>query len=391
MQYLHQSLKNLSRTGGVMDIHDNDTSAKNSFIKQTGEDFFAIKNDPDLRKTISRTTWAIIKKVPIAGDFLEVLSETVAGLADQERAFRQQRLVDYIRGVAQIRRDHLDIQDEDLLIAIRRVIDDDEAGKAEYYARLTVNMVEKNVKQAEKLHFLTMLSELTCSQINYALEFYIRDTIPLCGYPDIDSAVSELVNKNDGRSLRARSILVSWGILHEVQIAAGLDGASGVVYRRTEDLDKLVGFLFHEMDRQPNTIDKVQKLAFDVIIVDCMKSTENLYCTYLHKRLEEAGLRVDIVERVSDHQLQKIAKRYVWNNKLVEMSGGHKEYIQIVTLDTPPSVGGPQSESLRKFELEIDKFNSNFSRGSNMSKSKAELMKILDKVAVSLMESLKNN
>ncbi|MER0498966.1 hypothetical protein ABR855_13030 [Aeromonas hydrophila] len=369
-----------------MDIHDNDTSAEKSFIKQTGEDFFAIINDPGFKKTISRTTWAIIKKFPIAGDLLEVLSETVAGLADQERVFRQQRLVDYIRGVAQIRRDHLDIQDEDLLIAIRRVIDDDEAGKAEYYARLTVNMVENNVKQAEKLHFLTMLSELTCSQINYALEFYIRDTIPLCGYSDIDSAVGELVNKNDGRSLRARSILVSWGILHEVQ-----DGASGVIYKRTEDLNKLVGFLFHEMDRQPNAIGKDQKLAFDVIIVDCMKSTENLYCTYLHKRLEEAGLRVDIVERVSDHQLQKIAKRYVWNNKLVEMSGGHKEYIQIVTLDTPPSVGSPQSESLRQFKLEIDKFNSNFSRGSNMSKSKAELMKILDKVAVSLMESLKNN
>ncbi|MFL9691652.1 MULTISPECIES: hypothetical protein [Aeromonas] len=386
MQYLHQSLKNLSRTGGVMDIHDNDTSAEKSFIKQTGEDFFAIINDPGFKKTISRTTWAIIKKFPIAGDLLEVLSETVAGLADQERVFRQQRLVDYIRGVAQIRRDHLDIQDEDLLIAIRRVIDDDEAGKAEYYARLTVNMVENNVKQAEKLHFLTMLSELTCSQINYALEFYIRDTIPLCGYSDIDSAVGELVNKNDGRSLRARSILVSWGILHEVQ-----DGASGVIYKRTEDLNKLVSFLFHEMDRQPNAIGKDQKLAFDVIIVDCMKSTENLYCTYLHKRLEEAGLRVDIVERVSDHQLQKIAKRYVWNNKLVEMSGGHKEYIQIVTLDTPPSVGSPQSESLRQFRLEIDKFNSNFSRGSNISKSKAELMKILDKVAVSLMESLKNN
>lgn len=373
-----------------MDSQDNDTSAESSFIKQTEEEFFAIIKDHGLKKTISRTVWAIIKKVPIAGDLVEVLSETVSGLADQERAFRQQRLVDYIRGVAQIRRDHLDIHNEDLLIAIRRVIDDDETGKAEYYARLTVSMVENNVKQAEKLHFLTMLSELTCSQINYALEFYIRDRIPLCGYPDISSAVSELVNKNDGRSLRARSILVSWGILHEVQMVAGLDGASGVVYRRTEDLDKLVGFLFHEMDRQPNAIGKAQKLAFDVIIVDCMKSTDDLYCTYLRQRLEDMRLRVDVVARVSEHQLQKTAERYVWNNELTEESGGlSKNYIQIKTLDTPPSVGGARSKSLGEFKLEKEKFNSNFSYGNKMFKSKTELVNILDKVAENLIVSLR--
>ncbi|WP_413536291.1 hypothetical protein [Rahnella inusitata] len=371
-------------------------SSQNTQENDTGTDTTAellgIIRDPAARKFVSSTLWATIKKIPVAGDMLEILGEVFIGLADQERAFRHQRLVDYILGVAAIRRADLDIQDEDLLVAIRRVIQDDEAGKARYYARLTVLMVESNVELEEKLHFLNMLSELACSQIAYAREFYIRDTIPLCGYPDCDSAVRELISQGNGRNLRARSNLVSWGLLQEEQLPAGLDGASGIVYKRTEDLGKLITFLFSENDRQPNAIDKTRKAAFDVIIVNHLKSTDDLYLTHLSSRLESAGLTVDVVDRVSDHQLQKTARRYVWNNKLSKpsASGPEKESIEIRILNAPPLVGGPSSRDTGSgsFRLTSGAFNNARNHSHLGSGSTTELLSLLDAVADSLIIAL---
>ncbi|MFD3232261.1 hypothetical protein [Rahnella aceris] len=348
--------------------------------------------DPAARKFVNGTLWATIKKIPIAGDMLEILGEVFEGLADQEREFRHKRLVEYILGVAAIHRADLDIQDDDLLVAIRRVIQDDEAGKARYYARLTVMMVESNVELEEKIHFLNMLSALACSQIAYAREFYIRDTIPLCGYPDCDSAVRELISQGNGRNLRARSNLVSWGLLQEEQLPAGLDSASGIVYKRTEDLDKLITFLFSENDRQPDVIDKTQKEAFDVIIVDHLKSTDDLYLTHLSSRLESAGLTVDVVERVSDHHLQKTARLYVWNNKLIKSSasGPEKDNIVIRILNAPPLVGGPSPRDTGNgsFSLTSDAFYNAGNHKHRRSGSTMELVSLLDAVADNLISAL---
>ncbi|KFX06206.1 hypothetical protein KP22_10190 [Pectobacterium betavasculorum] len=369
---------------------DKKTGKGSSFLARASEELLAIKNDRALSKVASRTFWAAVKKIPVAGDLLEILGEALAGLADRERDFRQRRLEDYICGLIEINRKDLDIQDDDLLVAIRRVIQDDEVGKAEYYARLTVRMVESEVDMRDKLHFLSMLSELTCSQIEYALAFYIRDTVPLCGYPDCASAVNEWVSQSDGRSLRARSNLVSWGLLQEEQLVAGLDGASGIAYRRTEDLERMITFLFEETDRQPNVIGKQTKAAFDVIIIDHMKSTDDLYLEHLRLKLEKAQLSVDIASRTSDHQVQKIARLYVWNNLLKDNSPGiNKEFVQIKILDAPPSVGMPRSDSLRTFKLELEQFNNNENPNRQCAGSTAELIKVLDMVADRLITLLR--
>lgn len=326
-----------------------------SFIIRVREEAKAITGNKKLTKLFQDLGKEAIKQVPLVGGMVTTADKIFHGLAEIEDTERQQRLKDYVIGILENYQEDVEFRTEDVLPVIRKLATDDEASKTKYYTRLSINLGRMDVSRFPtdiRYYFIRMVSELTCFQIEYAREFYIRDTIPLCGYPDCKSAVTEFLCENTGPHLHARRHLVNWGLLEE-KSSALLSGGTRTDYSRTEDLNLLMEYLFRPYELLPDVIGRTGKAVFDVIIINNLELGD-LFPTALRERLERAGLTVGMTDRVSDHQHQMVARRYVWNCLTSQYPHGQEQKIvEFTVLDAPlpPDGGFPDSTRTGRFPL----------------------------------------
>lgn len=302
---------------------------------------------------ISKALWVALKKLPLVGDTLDILEPLFQGVATMEKRQRRQRINDYVLGVARIKRADIDITNEDLLAVLKKLLQDDETAKTEYYVRLTVSLAESSLDKEMKIYFLRMVSELTCAQILYAREFVIRKTIPLCGFLTTDEAERELTSRDSGMALRGLNTLKNWGLLKEIQEPPKAKMSVGPLYDITDDLKTLMCFLFHPTDLKAEAINQKAKSESDIIIIKHYHSFDDLYVKYLQSALSKADLTVSVVERNDNYRKEKTARCYICNNVLVK-GAPEKEYINIFVLQEPDPNDSPINISPpdRSFSIE---------------------------------------
>ena len=120
-------------------------------------------------------------------------------MAAYEDLERFNRIRDYLLGLSDYTREQMDgdLSSGELLAILRRLQEDDEAGKTHFYVRLTVSLAECNLDANQRMHFLRMLSALTLFQIQYARELFIRKTVPLRGYSSLEQTERALTGRSD--------------------------------------------------------------------------------------------------------------------------------------------------------------------------------------------------
>lgn len=362
----------------------------NTVKTRMGTELASIRHDGNLVSLLRLLAEEIIKNTPVIGKPWEVSSKVLKRLDDIEKNEQAERINHYILGLSKLSREQMDgdLGSADLLAILRRLLEDDEAGKTRFYVRLTVSLAESKLDAGQRIHFVRLVSALTLHQIDYARELYIRKTIPLQGYDTEEVTERELTGRTDGMSRQALNTLLNWGLLTERENKLTWDKKESSSYRLNEDFRLLVAFLFDERDRQPVNINKQPKKTYDVILVRNLPSVNNLYELYIKEKLEAQGIQTGIVERteiveeqviVGAHMLDTWAPYYL-HTQILRISSNQlndKEYTQVV-ITRNGSEPLPNNElTVRAFRIDKHIFRGT---GKNEAKAATKLQPELDSI-----------
>lgn len=362
----------------------------NTAIKRLRTELANIRHDGNLVSLLSLLTEELIKNTPVIGKPWEVSSKVLKRLDDIEKNEQAERINHYILGLSKFSREQMDgdLGSADLLAILRRLLEDDEAGKTRFYVRLTVSLAESKLDADQRIHFVRLVSALTLHQIDYARELYIRKTIPLQGYNTEEMTERALTGRTDGMSRQALITLLNWGLLTERENKLTWEKKESSSYRLNEDFRLLVAFLFDEKDRQPVNINEQAKEIYDVILVRNLPSVNNLYESYIKEKLQEQGIQTGIVERtgivegqviVGAHMLNTWAPYYL-HTKILKVSSNQlndKEYIQIIITRNGSEPLPNNDLNVRAFRIDKHIFGGT---GKNEAKAASKLQSELDSI-----------
>lgn len=355
----------------------NETANQPGFVARAKDELGAMKRD----KRVATLIKAIAEETAL-GKATKALRQGYRALIEIENEQRQNRLEDFILGMAQEFPELPEIPPEDFLAVVRKLLQDDEDEKVWLYVHLCVTLARSTLDRDTRLYYLRMTSELTVSQIHFARELYLRNSIPLKGYRSNEAAQSELTSAENGMTLRVLSTLSNWGLLRAIN---GLDGA--VSYALTPDMKQLMELLFSPQDLTAEEIGKEEKDTPDVIIIEYLKSVKDLFVTHLRKTLEKSGLSVEVVERNSNFREMKQAKYYITNNHHENQppSGPVKHSVAMYVLRHPDNPTAPVKDPDKKFMVSKDSF---WGTGSGTYGGADLLIKELDIMAAFIVDSL---
>lgn len=348
----------------------NETADQPGGLKKAKDELMAIKED----KRVTMLIKALAEETAL-GKATKALRQSYKALVEIENEQRQKRLKVFILGMAQDFPDLPDIPKEDFLAVVRKLLQDDEDAKVWLYVHLCVTLARSTLDPDTRLYYLRMTSELTVSQINFARELYLRNGIPLKGYRSTDAAQSELTSAENGMTLRALSTLSNWGLLRAIN---GLDGR--VSYNLTPDMQQLMELLFSPQDLTAEAIGLEAKDTPDVIIVNHIKSVNDLLLTHFRQTLEKKGLSVEVVEKNDNFREMMHARCYITNNFHNGKStyGQSEEYVNMCVLQHPDDSITKFENPNRKFQVTKDSF---WGTGPGQYGGADLLIKELDKMA----------
>ena len=314
----------------------------------------------------------VLQKIPVYGDYLEVMQKVRNTVTALETDRRCQRLEAYMLGLSACYEEELSLQSEDFHAVLRRLLQDDESDKTALYTRLTISLSRSDMPRDNRLHFIRLVSELSRSQTEFARAFYLRQTVPLKGYLSTEEAVRELTDREEGMTQRAISALVSRGLLREQRNAT-------LLYEGTDDLGTLMELVYSAEERLPQATGNAAKDTPDVIIIRHIRSAEDLYIVHLSAAMRARGLSVEVVERNSDHRKMKQARCYIFNNRsTVHDRGREQKYINVYVLQHPDADTLKLTHPDRAFDMEEDLF---LGTGRLQADAPAQVRKLLDNVA----------
>jgi len=277
-------------------------------------------------------------------------------------------------GIAQDNAEIPDIPPEDFLAVVHKLLQDDEDAKVWRYVRLCVMLARSTLDPDTRLYYLRMTSELTLGQILFARELYLRNGIPLKGYLSTEAAQTDLTSAENGMTLRALSTLSNWGLIKARNVVG-----EPPVYDLTPDMQQLMELLFSPQDLTEEAIGLEAKDTPDVIIVNHIKSVNDLFLTHLRQTLEKNGLSVEVVERNSNFREMKSARCYITNNIYTKHPsyGPEKKYVVMYALRHPDNSTKQIEHPDKQFLVAEDSF---IGRGSGKYRGADLLIRELDKM-----------
>ncbi len=324
----------------------------------------------------------LIAEETALGKATKAVRQGYTALIEIENEERQNRLEDFIMGIAQNFPELPDIPPEDFLAVVRKLLLDDEDAKVWFYVRLCVELARSPLDRDTRLYYLRMASELTVSQIHFARELYLRNRIPLKGYLSTEAAQSDLTSAGNGITLRALSTLGNWGLIKARNVVGDT-----TVYDLTPDMPQLMELLFSPQRLTAEEIGKEAKDTPDVIIVNHIKSVDDLLLTHFRQALEKKGLSVEVVERNDNFRETKQARCYITNHFHTSESefGRPKESVCMCVLQHPDDSTTKLKHPNRQFLVPRDSF---WGKGAGQYRGADLLIKELDKMAAYIVEWL---
>lgn len=358
----------------------NETADQPGVVAKAKDELMAIIGDKRVVTLIK-----LIAEEMALGKVTKAFRQGYSALIKIENEQRQNRLADFIMGIAQDCPELPDIPPEDFLAVVRKLLQDDEDAKVWRYVRLCVMLARSTLDRDTRLYFLRMTSELTLAQIHFARELYLRNGIPLKGFLSTEAAKSELTGAENGMTLRAISTLSNWGLIKARNVVSDT-----LVYDLTGDMQQLMALLFYPQDLTAEAIGLEVKDTPDVIIVNHIKSVNDLLLTHFRQKLEKKGLSVEVVERNDNFREMMHARCYITNHiHTGELAYGQREeFVHMCVLQHPDDSITELKHPNRKFQVTRDSF---WGKGAGQNGGADLLIRELDKMAAYIVELLLPN
>lgn len=275
------------------------------------------KNVMQHRKVLKETGLAFAKSIPLVGPHIEAAEKMFTLFSEINATTCRDRFNRYIMGIGEICDDEVDITREHFSALVKKLVLDDEDKKTEYYIRLTVSLARSSLNDDERLFFINVLSELTCSDIDYARKLYVATNVPVKGFKTSESAQLSITSQKKAMSLRSLNKLISSGLAYEDRTG---EVKANPNYKLTSDLESLLGFIFHPDDLKPTALSIESKEEYDVIIMDSGISCHGLYPNIIYRQLRAAGIKV-CIEKNENCISDKLAKFFICARTANAMNG----------------------------------------------------------------------
>ncbi|EDR4482581.1 hypothetical protein AGB91_004638 [Salmonella enterica subsp. enterica] len=281
------------------------------------------KNVMQHRKVLKETGLAFAKSIPLVGPHIEAAEKMFTLFSEINATTCRERFNRYIMGIGEICDDEVDISREHFSALVKKLVLDDEDKKTEYYIRLTVSLARSSLNDDEKLFFIHILSGLTCFDIEYARKLYITTSSPIKGYKSTVLAQVSLTSQKSGMALRSLNKLITSGLVYEDR--AG-EIQANPMFKLTDELERLLGFIFHKDDLEPEALSIEPKEEYDVIIIESSEIYSGAYPNSIYRSLKAAGIKV-CIEKNEDCITTKLA-RYFISVKTGSGLNGEGEWIE---------------------------------------------------------------
>lgn len=316
MKTIKAFVRQFFRRKGVITPDNPSPPEPSTFRQRVTDEFKTMGREMAITKAFGQLAIVAAKGLSGVGPVIDAAKALSQGLIECENNERQRRLQDYVLGVVRDEQynETAEFREQDVIPVIRKLADDDETAKTEYYTRLTVSLGRTPLSAMPddlRFHFIRLVSSLTCYQIAFAREFKIRKTVPVHGTASFEEAELALTGQDSGMAMQAVRTLLNAGLLREKTLPPREQKSEGILYETTSDFTTLMGLLFHPADFEPETVNLQRKEVSDIIIVGKPAFIDNLYVTYLPAALKKAGLNAKFVESNDKHVTTDWAPLYL--------------------------------------------------------------------------------
>lgn len=274
--------------------------------------------------TITRAT----KYIPGVANTIDGFREFKSLISESQSKLHELKLKEYLLGINECP-DGITIESEDFSHIIRQMAKDDEVSKTKFYSNLTISLSKQKdtMGRDERAFYINTLGTLTRYEIEFARQFLIYSSFDLYGYKNREEQMSELTSGNDGILLKTLNKLIYSGLVFDIKSlkVPGLSGSAGVNYRKTEQLDKFIGYIYGNIFINPEAIHKKEKDTFDVVIIKDTIGTDTSFDKYIVNGLRNKGydLSIGYVEYTNVNSINPASKVFVYKTKFTDYNDKH--------------------------------------------------------------------
>ncbi|EPV6143257.1 hypothetical protein ACV8DN_003480 [Morganella morganii] len=283
------------------------------FIESDNELDEQIKNE--IIEGIKEAGWAFFESLPVIGEFTGGVRRAVDIISTRYKINRQLKLYKFVSGIKECSDDISKyLTDDNVSFVIKKLLEDDEDSKIKFYTRLTVslsNITSDELSKSDRINLISILRDLTCSEIELAIKFYTYDNYELVGYESKANQLNKISETDDGFTLKYINALLNNGLI--------VDPNKGKVpniqyYKVTKLLVKLITMICDVSKLLPECYDEKEKKNVDIIL-ESHGVISNVSSASFISMLKERSITAAIVGRNEMDNHEYFSKYYLgWIN-----------------------------------------------------------------------------
>lgn len=248
-----------------------------------------------LKNALVDTGMKAAESLPLIGPAVGVIKGLVENSKDLYDAINRQKLYDFYMGIYKLDDDKEKcVTNESLGVIVRKLLQDDEATKTNFYSRFIVNVASSKYNENERTELIIILSKLTSFELELARKYYINSKYEIDNLGFIVEQLANISDTSDGFELKAIANLKANGLVYESKINRTLPYQYNIT---TNTLDSLVKLIYFENELKPESIGASydSRESVDVFIF-------NAFHTKANREKYEMGLNEGADEKIRKYQ-----------------------------------------------------------------------------------------
>lgn len=274
----------------------------------------------------------IVETVPVIGPAAGLIKGLVENSKNLFDATNKQKLYDYYMGIYELDDDKEKyITNENLAFIIKKLLQDDEEQKSNFYSRLTVNIARSEYSKQERIDFISVLSKISCSDIDMAVRIFVHEKFNIKTYNNIQEQLVGISKTRIGNELKSLNVLLFNGLIYDP-----VKGKAGVPhYAMTEFMKQFLYLIIDESKLTPESLSLERKDKVNIFFEQNHEymGAKEMYDERIIKPLKDMEYSVIIMQKMYG-QANVDADMYIAINEEKPFTVGDDgtEYLSLIML-----------------------------------------------------------
>lgn len=250
-----------------------------------------------IKDAVTEVGIKLAEGLPVVGSAVGVIKGLVENSKNLYDAINRQKLYDFYMGIYELDDDKEKyITKENLAFIIKKLLQDDEEQKSNFYSRLTVNVARSEHSERERIDFISVLSNLSCNDIDMAIRIFVHEKFKIKSYKNTQEQLVNISKTKIGNELKSLNTLMLNGLIYEP-----VKGKAGIqYYAMTEFMEHFLSLIIDESKLTPESLRLERKDKSDIFFEQDYEYMRNkaVYDEKIIKPLEDLGYTVKVREKI---------------------------------------------------------------------------------------------